>query len=233
MQAKEPQLTIMDVLQSSTLLNALSQEEKLELSRHCSQARASRGEVIWLNGDEVDYFGLLGNGFVKMVKGSYLGTDATLEIIGPGQIFGLLGAIEGTGCPLTAISVTDSLYLKILKSAFLPIYEKNAALKDRLIRRTSMRLHSKHDLIAHLSSGKVEQRIAAILLLLAESYGHENEIGLQIDVPLTRQDISEMAGTTVESTIRTMSKWQKEGIIETEKHYVTIKDKKAFNIFLA
>ena len=223
MQAKEPQLTIMDVLQSSTLLNALSQEEKLELSRHCSQARASRGEVIWLNGDEVDYFGLLGHGFVKMVKGSYLGTDATLEIIGPGQIFGLLGAIEGTGCPLTAISVTDSLYLKILKSVFLPIYEKNFALKDRLIRRTSMRLHSKHDLIAQLSSGTVEQRVAAILLLL----------GLQLDVPLTRQDISEMAGTTVESTIRTMSKWQKEGIIETEKHYVTIKDKKAFNIFLA
>lgn len=96
-----------------------------------------------------------------------------------------------------------------------------------------MRLHSKHDLIAQLSSGTVEQRIAAILLLLAESYGHETEFGLQLDVPLTRQDISEMAGTTVESTIRTMSKWQKEGIIETEKHYVTIKDKKAFNIFLA
>lgn len=233
MQAKEPHLTIMDMLQSSTLLNALSQGEKLELSRHCSQARALRREVIWLNGDEVDYFGLLGHGFVKMVKGSYLGTDSTLEIIGPGQIFGLLGTLEGTGCPLTAISVTDSVYLKILKSAFLPIYEKNAALKDRLIRRTSMRLHSKHDLIARLSSGKVEQRIAAILLLLAESYGHENENGLQIDVPLTRQDISEMAGTTVESTIRTMSKWQKDGIVETEKHYVIIKDKKAFNIFLA
>ena len=89
------------------------------------------------------------------------------------------------------------------------------------------------DLMARMSSGKVEQRIAAILFILAESYGTRDASSLRLEVPLTRQDISEMAGTTVESTIRTMSRWQKEGLIVTDRQYVTISDEAALTEILS
>lgn len=71
-------------------------------------------------------------------------------------------------------------------------------------------------MMTRMSSGTVEERLAAVLLILVDSYGKRDSEGLHLLVPLTRQDLSEMAGTTVESTIRVMSRWQKQGIIRTD-----------------
>lgn len=64
-------------------------------------------------------------------------------------------------------------------------------------------------------------------MMLAESYGRPTESGTLIDVPLTRQDIAEMAGTTVESTIRVVSKWQKSRLVATNSRFLTILDASA------
>lgn len=218
------QPTVESVLHSSTLLNSLTTEEMQSLARVSRLARCARGEVVWLHGAEVEFFGLVSVGFVKLVKGSASGHDAALEIMGPGQIFGMMGTIEGVGCPLSAIAVTELSYLKIPKTAFAPVYEANHAFKDRLIRRSSMRLHDKMNLLARLSSGRVEQRMATILFMLTDSYGEETDAGIRLQVPLTRQDLAELAGTSTETAIRVMSRWQKEGVVATESHIITLLD---------
>jgi CRP-like cAMP-binding protein len=212
------------VLQSSTLLNACTPADLEALGGVSRVARADKGEVIWLSGDTVDFFGLVGTGFVKMVKGGPTGSDVTVELMGPGQIFGMMGTIATSGCPLTSMAVTDLWYLRIPKRPFLEMYEHSPALKDRLIRRMTTRLHSAMDLMARMSSGRVEERIAAILFVLSDSYGERHGSQLTLKVPLTRQDIAEMAGTTVESCIRAMSRWQKEGLVATDRQHITILD---------
>jgi CRP/FNR family transcriptional regulator, nitrogen oxide reductase regulator len=213
------------VLQSNTLLNALTYEQIEGLAKVCRPVYAERGEMIWWSGADVDFFGLAADGFVKMVRSCPNGNDVTMELFGPGQIFGMMGTITRTGCPLSSYSVTNLWYLRIPKKAFLDIYEQNIPLKDRLLRKTALRLHAAVNLMAHMSSGRVEERIAAILFILSESYGHKDPLGgIRLDVPLTRQEISDMAGTTVESTIRVMSRWQKEGIVSTERQHVVIQN---------
>lgn len=219
-----PKPSISNLLQSSTLLNALTPEEMEGLATTSRVAHVDRGEIIWMTGDDVDYFGLAGTGFVKMVRGNSDGTDVAVELMGPGQIFGMMGAIAMSGCPLTAIAVTDMWYLRIPKRPFLEIYARNVRLKDSLVRRMTLRLHGAMDLMARMSSGRVDERIAAILFILADSYGERHGKRLTLQVPLTRQEIAEMAGTTVESCIRVMSRWQKAGLVLTEKHVVTILD---------
>ena len=223
----------MTTLRSSALLNALTTAEFDTLASQSHHVKVSKGETIWLHGSETDSFGLVATGFVKLVKGSASGHDAALEIMGPGQIFGLMGSIEGTGCPLSAIAVTELCYLRIPKRTFAPIYDANNAFKDRLIRKTSMRLHDKLNLLARLSSGRVEQRIATILFVLAESFGDPGAHGTTLRVPLTRQDLAELAGTTTETTIRVMSRWQKEGIVATDHHMITLLDEDALDAVLA
>jgi CRP-like cAMP-binding protein len=212
------------LLQSSSILNVLTPEEQESLAAISRVVHAERGEMIWFVGDDVDFFGLAGTGFVKMVRGNSEGNDIAVELMGPGQIFGMMGTIAMSGCPLTAVAVTDLWYLRIPKRPFLEIYEKNIPLKDRLVRRLTLRLHGAMDLMARMSSGRVEERVAAILFILAESYGERHGKRLSLQVPLTRQEISEMAGTTVESCIRVMSRWQKEGLVATEHHLITILD---------
>jgi CRP-like cAMP-binding protein len=224
--------TIDRVIKSSKLLGAITDEQRATLAESARMSHAEKGEVIWLSGEEVDFFGLVGSGFVKMVRSTGAGSDVALEIMGPGQIFGMLGTVEGSGCPLTAVAVTDLWYLRIPKGAFIPVYQRSDGLKDQLIRRSAVRIHSTNDLMARMSRGRVEERIAAILFILADSYGERKDGTLKLTVPLTRQDISEMAGTTVESTIRTLSKWQKDGYVSTNQHYISILDEAALNDFL-
>lgn len=224
--------SVVQSLEASPLLRCLTPEQKRTLAETCRVVHADRGEVIWLCGSEVDYFGLVASGFVKMVRTTGDGSDVTLELMGPGQIFGMLGTIERTGCPLSAVAVTNTWYVRIPKYAFLPLYEDCAPLKDGLIRLSATRLHTQNDLRARLSKGRVEERIAAILFMLADSYGERKGNTLRLRVPLTRQDIAEMAGTTVETTIRTLSRWQKLGYLRTRSHFIAILDEAALNDFL-
>ncbi|HXH61494.1 MAG TPA: Crp/Fnr family transcriptional regulator [Fimbriimonadaceae bacterium] len=187
-------------------------------------ASAERGETIWINGSQVEFYGLVGAGFVKMVRSMGPGHQTTFEVFGPGQIFGLLGMIEGTGCPLMARAVCFTWYLKIPKAAFLPIYDNNRLLRASLLKRTTHRFRERMEIMAHLSTGSVEAKIAVILLLLAQSYGEETSAGVRLQMPLMRRDLAEMAGTTVESAIRVFSRWQRSGLVRTDDHYVTIID---------
>lgn len=221
------------ILRSSQLLSPLTDEELAEIIAATRTAQMQRGEIIWLEGEQVGFFGVLGAGFVKMVKSPSLGTEVTMEMMGPGQVFGMLGTIEGGGCPLSAVAVTDGCYAKVPKSVFAPIFQKSIAMKEHLLRRTTVRFKKSHDLMARMSSGRVDERIAAILFLLCESYGKQTSEGIRLEVPLTRQEIGEMAGTTVESTIRTLSRWQKEGLVRTENHHVVILDEDALDSILA
>lgn len=216
--------TGIEVLRSSNLLNGLSEDEVSELAGVSRLAMAEKGELIWLDGSSVSFFGVVGTGFVKMSRTTAGGHEVTTEIMGPGQVFGLLGVIDGTGCPQTAKAVCGTWYLKVPKASFLPIYRQNIVLKEHLIMRSTNRLRQAFDMISHLSVGKVDQRVAAVLLMLSNSFGEDQKGGIQLTVPLTRQDISEMAGTTVESTIRVMSKWQKQGLITTNNQYIFLQD---------
>ena len=153
MSERDAKPSVQSLLQSSTLLNALTPAELDILMGQSRVAHAEKGEILWLAGDQVDFFGLAGSGFIKMVRGSADGNDVTIELMGPGQIFGLMGTISLTGCPLTAMAVTDCWYLRIPKRQMLQIYETSTALKDRLVRRMTLRLHGAMDLMAKMSSG--------------------------------------------------------------------------------
>ena len=79
-----------------------------------------------------------------------------------------------------------------------------------------------YETLKSIAGGKVEERIARVLLEIADRIGKKYEDVIVIDAPLTRLDIAEMTGTTVETTIRVMSKWKKQGIINTERGYIEI-----------
>jgi len=72
---------------------------------------------------------------------------------------------------------------------------------------------------------RVEWRIARTLLMLSRKAGVVDADGVSIDLPLTRQDIADMAATTVETTIRVLSNFKKLGLVETEKGRIIIRDK--------
>ncbi len=216
--------SINSVIASCSVLNPLVEAERASLAEQSFMAYAERGEVIWLAGSPSQNIDVVGTGFVKMTRSTPQGAEVAIELLGPGQCFGLLVAIEGREYPLSAVAVTNTWYLKIPTRPFVEIYNSNSNLRDQVLRALGPRLRKAHDMMARMSMGRMEQRIAAVLLILLDSYGQPQKLGTRIEVPLTRQDLAEMAGTTVETSIRVMSKLQKEGIVTTDKQMITILD---------
>lgn len=225
--------SVLSVIEACSVMNALTEKERESLAQLSFIAYAERSEAIWLAGAQSDFFAVVGTGFVKMTRSTPQGAEVAVELLGPGQCFGLLAALEGRILPLSAIAVTHCWYLKVPTRVILEAYRENAHLRDQMLRSLSPRLRRAHDMMARMSSGKIEQRIAAVLLILSESYGRTGKLGgIRLSVPLTRQDIAEMAGTTVETCIRVMSKWQKAEIVTTEHQVITVRDVEALNAAL-
>lgn len=215
--------TAIATIRASALLNNLTDDQAGALAGVSKLQKVDRREVIWLNGNDVEFCGIVVKGFVHMVTNTG-DQEVTTEIMGPGQVFGLLGVIDGKGCPQMARALCATIYLRVPKAAILEVYHANQMLKARLVDRTSNRLRRAMAMMVKMSTGSVPQRIASVLLLLADSYGEPEGHGVRINIQLTRQDIADMAGTTLETTIRTMSKWSKQGQITTDKKFITLSD---------
>jgi CRP-like cAMP-binding protein len=221
------------VIGACSILNPLAEHEIDALMEHCQMAYAERGEAIWIAGAPSDFVAVVGTGFVKMTRTAPQGAEIAVELLGPGQCFGLLAALEGRIFPLSAVAVTHCWYLKAPTRILQELYKTNQHLRDQMLRALGPRLRRAHEMMARLSSGKVEQRIAAVLLILGESYGRTGRLGgVRLNVPLTRQDIAEMAGTTVETCIRVMSRWQKAEIVTTDHQVITLRKPDALNAAL-
>ena len=83
------------------------------------------------------------------------------------------------------------------------------------------------DRLTELSGGRVEARLARFFLKLADDMGQRRPDGLFIPLTLSRQEIADMIGTTIETSIRIMSRWGKEDVVRTEKDGFVVVDRSA------
>jgi CRP-like cAMP-binding protein len=87
-----------------------------------------------------------------------------------------------------------------------------------------MQVRAAHDSVKSLAVDPVEARLAASLLRLAEREGTRDREGLVLPFHLTRQNLADMAGTTVETTIRVVSRWLKDGLLRDDGSRLRLKD---------
>lgn len=74
-----------------------------------------------------------------------------------------------------------------------------------------------------LATERVERRIARALLRLAAQAGQHEADGVCIDFPISRQDVAELTGTTLYTVSRTLSQWEKQGIVQSGRKRVLIR----------
>jgi CRP/FNR family transcriptional regulator len=152
---------------------------------------------------------------VKIVKAAGA-RDFILEILGPGEPVGAVAAFERKQYPATAITIEPSSILSLPEREFFQILEARPEMTRRLLAGATMRLMMLNKRMADMT-GSVEARAARLFLTLAERMGTVRGSATFIPLSLSRQEVADLIGTTLESAIRLMSRWDKEGIIRTEK----------------
>jgi CRP-like cAMP-binding protein len=214
-----------DLLAQSALFGPLSEEERARLAPSMVRQRHDRDDYLFFEGDPAEWLVFIAQGRIKMIKHSESGRETILATFGPGQIVGEVGVLVGDTYPATAQVLEQALTLSLSRDEYMALVRSNSRLAWALIVELGHRLQRAQETIRSLAVEKVERRVARVLLRLASASGQRLEGGaVRITVALSRQDIADMAGTVIETAIRTMSKFQKQGLIETsEGHIVLLK----------
>ncbi|CAG1005728.1 Cyclic AMP receptor protein [Anaerolineales bacterium] len=179
-------------------------------------------ETICFAGDSAERLFVVADGRVKLMRHSLSGKNVLLDMLTPGEFFGSLSALKDDVYPDTAEAQTQSCVLSIGASDFRRILEKHPMVALKVLEITSARLREAQERVRQLSALTVEGRVANVLLVLGRKFGKRSDVGLLIESPLTRDDLAAMTGTTTESASRVMSQFQKDGLIQTGRKWVSI-----------
>jgi CRP/FNR family transcriptional regulator len=177
-----------------------------------------------MEGDPARWFCLVKSGRVKIVRHSRAGKDVMLELLGPGEVFGGVAVLEGRAYPAAAQAIEASVVMKIPADPVVALAERYPSLVREMALMIGRRLRAAHDSVKSLVVDPVEARLALTLLRLGERDGTKSKQGLTLPFHLTRQSLADMAGTTVETTIRIVSRWIKDGLVNDHGGRFALKD---------
>jgi len=207
---------------SVPLLASLKPADRTALEPLCRMRGYEKGETIFREGDPADRIHFIYAGRVKIVK-SAGARDIILEILGPGEPVGAVAAFERRNFPAAAVAIEPSGILSIPEREFFQLIESRPEMTRHMLSGLTMRLMSLNKRLADMT-GSAESRAARLFLTLADRMGRGGEHGVFIPLSLSRQELADLIGTTLETAIRLMSRWQKEGMVLTEKDGFLIPD---------
>lgn len=176
-----------------------------------------RGELIFAEGDPSDAFIVIISGRVKVFKSTPTGKEIILEIFGAGDPLGAVAVYEGAPFMASALTLEATELLSIEQAAFFRLLEAEPAFVRGLLSGLTLRLAELTRRLAELTGARVETRFARLFLKLCDQIGKPDRGGTFVAMPLSRQELADLTGTTIETTIRIMSRWQKDDVLRTEK----------------
>jgi CRP/FNR family transcriptional regulator len=192
---------------------------------HAALATAKRGELLVRQGERANLVYVVRAGYAKLVSMSADGHEVMVGIVGPRDVFGQAAVVERerdymvTATALTPMSIAIWSRAKALDLArqFPDIHSR---LDLQLVQNVEVLLGRVHT----VSEGRVAQRLAKVLLELADRHGEPRPPGIAILPPLTRQDLAALTGTTLYSASRLLADWEHRGLVATARGSVRLRD---------
>ncbi len=203
-------------------LDSLEAEPRAALESIARVRRYRRGEVVFSQGEQPQDMVILLNGLVKVTRCSGTGRDVILEFIFPGEICGALCALDCNPYPATGECVTDSAVMRVERGAFLRAAEEFPALLLKATQYCRAKVRRQREMMVGMAVERAEQRAARGLLILAEGLGKVEDGILKFSLPISRREFSELIGTTLETAIRILSRFRKEGYIRENEGYMEL-----------
>ncbi|MGE0042845.1 MAG: Crp/Fnr family transcriptional regulator [Vicinamibacterales bacterium] len=184
-----------------------------------------KGEVIFSEGDPADVFLAIIDGRVKIFKSTPAGKEIILEIFGGGDPLGAVAVYEGMPFPASAVALEPTRCLVLPQPDFFRLLQEHPPLVLALLSGLTLRLAELTRRLADLSGSRVESRFARLFLKLADQMGRPERGGTFVPMSLSRQELADLTGTTIETAIRIMSRWNKDEVVLTEKDGFVLKDR--------
>ena len=216
-----------EYIKKSRMFNGVKDKDLEHILDICSFEEQKKGNFIFEEGVSCHWVYFVCAGRVKLLAHSSSGRDFILKIVSTNDLLSdnnvLFDRIPE--CIYSAQALEDSVLMKIRANDFLALLDKYQEINANYNSTIDKHLREAYSSLKNMAFEKVERRIARHLIKFANNTGEQLESGLKLGVKLSRQEIANLTGTTIETAIRVMSKFKKEKIIAEKSGYIFIKNK--------
>ncbi len=214
-----------EMIRSSSLFDHIQDGVFTDVLSSCIIRTIEDGGFYFMQGDTASHAYVLTSGRVKMQQVSSSGTQITLRIITPGETFGGVALLHPeAGYPASAQAAEDSKAAAWETKTLRALVSHDPAISFNVMSLMHGYIMELQHRESALTSERVEKRIARTLLKLASQSGRKVNEGILIGIPLSRQDVAEMTGTTLFTVSRTLKNWEREAILKIGRESVIIRD---------
>lgn len=211
-----------ELLATIPLFEGLPQKQLNDLAAITLEQVLSRGQSIFLEGDEGSGFYVVVSGRVKVFKLSAEGKEQILHIFGPGEPFGEVPVFEGRHFPASAEAIAEPRLFFFPRPSFVALIKRNPSLALNMLAILSRRLRRFTALIDDLSLKEVPGRLAVYLLYLSE----QNRKSTDLNLTITKGQLASLLGTIPETLSRILGKMSAQGLIESAGPRIKILDRR-------
>jgi CRP-like cAMP-binding protein len=211
------------VLNGADMFDVLGADERTEVLKAGVVRKLPQGKLVFAQGDPGETCHTLLEGRVKIVQTRPDGGQSVIRFIGPGEMFGTVAALMDKPFPADAVAVVDSLEIYWPVKVMRQLMTRFPQVAIRSAASAGHRLFELQSRVGELSGERVEQRIARALVRLVRQAGRRTEEGIEIDFPITRQELAEMAGSTLHTVSRTLSAWEDRGVISSSRRHIAVR----------
>ncbi|MEW6467656.1 MAG: Crp/Fnr family transcriptional regulator [Bacteroidota bacterium] len=204
---------------------SLENGELLELTQNKGCSIIRKKQNIFKEGFYPHGLYCLHSGKVKLYQMAENGREQIVRLAKAGDVLGYRALLSGEQYTSTAEAIEESTVCFIPKDAIMKLIEKNSSLALNIMRLLSGDLRKAESKITDLAQKPVKERMAEVLLVLKEIYGFEED-NQTIAVTLTREEISNIAGTATETSIRILAEFKDSGLIQFDGKKIKVPDLK-------
>jgi len=211
---------LLSAVRSVPMFRGLTAEDQKKLAALAALKEYERGDYLWHAGDPAEHLTVILRGRVKIIRHAEE-RDIILELFGEGEPVGAIAVYNYLPYPASAVCLEPVTLLLLPRRDYFELLDRHPEFARGVMRELTRLVIALTRKLEEMSGQRVEARIAQLFLTLGERMGKESSEGLEIPIQLSRQEVADLVGTTVESAIRVLSRWGREGLLVTgEKRFV-------------
>lgn len=211
------------IINKIPLFKGLSEKELAVVLAEASEKSFAEGSFLFYQDDPAERIFVLTSGRIKLYQLADDGQQVLMRVMTPGMMFAAISIVEGSVYPVSAEAAEDCRVLSWSQDTMLSLLQRYPPMALNALKVLAGHVREFQDRYRELATERVERRVARSVLRLASQAGRETAEGILLDLPLTRQDLAEMSGTTLFTVSRILSQWESKGLVLAGREKVVIR----------
>lgn len=216
-------------LKNSNLFDGLSSDDYRRLEAKAVVRRFRKKEIIYFPNDPGESIMVLFEGRVKIKSVTPAGKEAILAFIEPGEVFGELALLDGADRGDFAEAAAASTVCAIPRDAILSVMASHPETALKITKMMGLRQQRIENRVKNMLFRSFRERMAALLIELADRYGRRNGDQEEISLKLSHQELASLIGATRETVTILLGELQSEGFIRVQRRQIILTNRAALS----